>query len=56
MIGANGAFTDRQRPLEQRQGFGIAAVPLIEIRQIVQRTRHVGMIGCTFSRIASERL
>ena len=29
----------------QRLGLGVAALPLIEIGQIVQRARHVGMVA-----------
>ena len=36
MVGAHGTLTDRQRPLEQRACLGVAALPLVEIGEIVQ--------------------
>lgn len=46
MIRTDGAFTDCQRPLEKPLGLADAVRrPIVELRQIVQRARHVGMIG-----------
>ena len=45
MIGTEGLLTDRQRPLEQRLRLGVIALSTVQLRQIVQAGRHVGMIG-----------
>src|ERR1700686_241555 len=39
------AFGDRQRPLVERFGLGVAALISVEPSQIVQRPRDIGMIG-----------
>ena len=45
MIGPERLFVDRQRPLVERLGLGVAALVVIEQSQIVQRHRDIGMIG-----------
>ncbi len=45
MIGPERLLVDRQRPLVERLGLGVAALVIIELSQIVQRQRNNGMIG-----------
>ena len=45
MIGPERLLVDRQRPLDERLGLGVAALISIEPSQIVQRSRDIGMIG-----------
>ena len=44
MVGANSFFANGQRALIERLRIREPAAPLIKVRQIVQRTRDVGMI------------
>ena len=45
MIGTERFLPDRQRPLVERLGVGIATLGLVKLRQIVQRRSDIGMIG-----------
>ena len=57
MIGTEGFLTDRQRSLVERLGIRIATLVVVQLRQIVQRCRDIGMIGTEgFLPMASDRL
>ena len=44
MIAPEHFFADRQRPLDQRLGLGIAALDLVDLAEIVQQGRDRGML------------
>ena len=57
MIGTERFLADRQRPLVERLGVGVATLSVVEHSQVVQRLSDIGMIGTErFSQIASDRL
>jgi len=54
---ASRLLVDRKRPLEEGLGIGVAVLPLIERREIVQGLPDIGIAGPSdFSRSASARL
>jgi hypothetical protein len=57
MAGAEGFFTDRERPLEQRLRIRKTLLPLVQRGQVVQRGRDLDRIeaGC-FSETTIARL
>ena len=44
MIAPEHFFADRQRPLDQRLGVGIAALDLVDLAEIVEQRRDRGML------------
>ena len=45
MVGTERLLADRQRSLVERLGLGVAALVSVQLSQVVQRLRDIGMVG-----------
>ena len=55
MLGSQGLFPDRQRSLVERFGLGVAALGLVECRQVVEEETSDRMVGAKFILAQSQR-
>jgi hypothetical protein len=56
MLGAKRLFVDRQRPLVERLGLGVAALGVVQQREVVEDGAHDLVVGPNFySTSASNR-